>query len=75
MAWNVKLWRFPGQNDEFPAFMKEDSWSNWLDTDWGKRWLAGGGPMPLGWNPSSAGVKVTLTHCNVDELSTNTFSL
>jgi hypothetical protein len=45
LAWNAKLWRFPGQENEFPEFV-EINWKKWLDTDWGKRWLAGENRAP-----------------------------
>lgn len=42
-AWNEKLWRFPGQHEEFPVFNDKNMWTDWLKTDWGIRWVAGEG--------------------------------
>jgi hypothetical protein len=39
-AWNEKLWRFPGQRDEFPVFNDKNMWTDWLKTDWGLHWAA-----------------------------------
>lgn len=39
-AWNYKLWRFPGQEDEFPVFTETSNWSAWIETTAGKIWQA-----------------------------------
>jgi len=40
-AWNSKQWRFASQDTEFSVFTKDDNWTKWIKTDWGKRWVAG----------------------------------